>query len=250
MLLPLSSKVWGMDDETLHYNVHYKWGFIDADAGVATLTTEVDSAGGTFTSTLTGRSVNLLGHVYTAGDTISGQIMTDTFQPVYTQRISQEEGEFSIETITYDTSASSTAGEIVKRLPDGEVVRSRVSHYGGGLTLDLLAVFYYMRQLDYEKMNPGDKTTINVFAGTTPETLTAVYDGLRQWTIGDTTYPVYAVSLSFSLDHDGRQVTDTLDVLIDASDSRIPLYIDGQLKVGHMICRYIPDAEAVHGVVD
>ena len=22
MLLPLSSKVWGMDDETLHYNVH------------------------------------------------------------------------------------------------------------------------------------------------------------------------------------------------------------------------------------
>lgn len=84
MLLPLSSKVWGMDDETLHYNVHYKWGFIDADAGVATLTTEVDSAGCTFTSTLTGRSVNLLGHVYTAGDTISGQIMPDTFQPVYT----------------------------------------------------------------------------------------------------------------------------------------------------------------------
>ena len=44
---------------------------------IATLTTHNDIAGNTFTATLSGKSVDLLGHYYEAVDTITGSIMSE-----------------------------------------------------------------------------------------------------------------------------------------------------------------------------
>lgn len=237
--LSMTVSAWTVPDETLRYSVNFKWGLIDANAGVATLSTENIPGTGRFRATLTGKSVDLLGHYYAVGDTIVGDIMADTMQPVYTQHLSQENGEFSIETVTYDASGPSSLGEVVKTLPDGKVIRSRVSHYGGGLTLDLLAVFYYLRQIDYPSMAQGDKVTVNIFSGKNPETLTVTYGGLQNVSIGGGDREAYAVSLTFSSDNEGEVNTDRMEVTVSADDSRIPLTVDGSLKIGHLICRYI-----------
>lgn len=229
---------WTVPDETLRYSVNFKWGLIDANAGVATLSTENIPGTDRFKATLTGKSVDLLGHYYVAGDTIVGEMMADTMQPVYTQHLSKENGEFSIETITYDTTGPSSLGKVVKELPDGKVIRSRVSHYGGGLTLDLLAVFYYIRQIDYRAMTPGQKVTVNIFSGKNPETLAVTYQGLK--TVDDR--EAYAISLIFSSDNEGEVNSDHMDVAISADDSRIPLIVDGSLKIGHLLCRYLDSA--------
>ena len=242
--LSMTVKAWTVPDETLRYSVNFKWGLIDANAGVATLTTENIPGTNEFKATLTGKSVDLLGHYYAAGDTIVGEIMADTMQPVYTQHISLEDGVFSIETVTYDTSGPSSLGNVVKELPDGKVIRSRVSHYGGGLTLDLLAVFYYIRQIDYQSMTPGQKVTVNIFSGKNPETLSVTYQGLKTVDVSGEDRQAYAISLTFSSDNEGEVNSDRMEVAISTDDSRIPLIVDGSLKVGHLLCRYLDSAPA------
>ncbi|MDE6284045.1 MAG: DUF3108 domain-containing protein [Muribaculaceae bacterium] len=237
--MSMTVSAWNVPDETLQYDVHFKWGFISANAGVATLSTQNLPGTNQFRATLTGRSVDLLGHYYSVGDTMVGTIMSDTMQPVYTQYLSQESGEFSIETISYDTSGPSSEGNIVKQLPDGKVLRSRVSHYGGGLTLDLLAVFYYIRQIDYPAMTPGQQVKVNIFSGSNPETLVVTYNGQSSIDTDNGPQQVYQISLTFSAENGGQTNSDNMNVSISTGDARIPLYINGSLKVGHLVCRYI-----------
>lgn len=226
-----SALAWTVPDETLRYSVRYKWGLIDANAGVATIQTVNDPAEGTFSATLTGRSVDLLGHYYAAADTITGTIMADDFRPVYSERLYGESGEFAIETITYDHSGASSEGSVVKRFPDGKVLRSRVSHYGGGLTLDLLAVFYYVRQIPYESMRPGETVTVDIFAGKIPETLAVTYGGRDSG--------AFSVSLEFSGGASGGGAVDRMEMLVSDDDRRVPLRVDGSLKIGRIECRLL-----------
>lgn len=243
MMFPFLVKGWTVPDETLHYSVNFRWGFIDANAGIATLTTRNLPDSNQFQATLTGKSINMLGHYYEVGDTLTGTIMADVVKPVYTEHISGEDGEFSIETITYDDSPGpNTEGSIVKRLPDGKVMRSRVSHYAGGLTLDLLSVFYYIRQIDYDRLVKGDEVTVNVFSGKNPETLKVTYMGRGSQSIDGTASDVFEIVLNFSTRSGGAGASDEMHVMISTDDRRIPLVIDGTLKVGHLVCKFIDAA--------
>ena len=235
LLSAFAAGAWTVPDETLHYGVRYKWGLIDANAGIATLTTVNNPADGTFTATLSGRSVDLLGHYYAATDTMVGSIMANDYRPVYSERISREAGEFTIETITYDHSGQSSEGNIVKRLPGGKVLRSRVSHYAGGLTLDRLAVFYYIRQIPYERMERGETVTVNIFAGQTPETLTVTYNGRSTRPVRGAEAGTFDISLEFST-QEPTASSDSMEVWISDDDRRLPLQINGSLKIGHIEC--------------
>ncbi len=101
----LLMSAWTVPDESLNYGVRFKWGFIDANVGIATLTTHNDIAGNTFTATLSGKSVDLLGHYYEAVDTITGSIMSENITSNNNESLYHESGRFAIETITYDPTA-------------------------------------------------------------------------------------------------------------------------------------------------
>lgn len=236
-LAPAVVRAWTVPDETLKYQINYKWGFIDANAGVATVTAENLPGTGTFRATLTGRSVELLGHEYVGGDTIVGTLMADTVRSVMTQHLSYSAGDFEIETITYPQ-GSAKDGEIVKRLPDGKVVRSRISHYGGGLTVDLLGVYYYMRQIDYSQMQPGQSVTVNVFSGKSPETLAVTYNGKVMADSCGMQTEVFNVSLDFSTPAPGNS-SDHLEAWISTGSDRVPVRVTGTLKFGKMDCRLL-----------
>ena len=157
---------WRVPDETLHYSVRFKWGLIDANVGVAKLSTYNIPGEDCFIATLSGKSVDLMGHYYAANDTIVGSIMGGPIDWANeTENISREHGEFAIETITGDAAGPSPKGEVTERLPDGKAIRSRVSTYGSGLTIDLLSVFYYMRQINYADYRAGQTFHINVTNG-------------------------------------------------------------------------------------
>ncbi len=208
-------------DEVLHYGVRFKWGLIDANVGIAKLTTRNIPGTGMFTATLSGKSVDLFGHYYEADDTITGSIMSDAMQLDSTQKIAREHGVFSIETI------------------HGNVVQSHVSDYGSGLTIDLLSVFYYMRQIDYNRYPKGQHFHINVTNGTQIETLDITYMGKENLQDGEETFKI---SLTFTSHESGK--SDILNAWISTDSRRIPLRIDASLSMGHMECHFI-NAEAL-----
>ncbi len=233
----LLMSAWTVPDESLNYGVRFKWGFIDANVGIATLTTHNDIAGNTFTATLSGKSVDLLGHYYEAVDTITGSIMSENITSNNNESLYHESGRFAIETITYDTAGPSKDGPVVRRLSDGKVLRSHVSDYGSGLTIDLLAVFYYMRQIEYGSYTPGQSFIINLSNGRHIESLEISYLGIEPIDFNGESHETYHISLAFSAQ--GSVKADNMNVWISTDSTRIPLVINGNLSVGHMECHYV-----------
>lgn len=238
-MLPQNALAWIVPSETLSYEVHYRWGLINANAGVATVQSELLPGKNLFRARLSGQSVCLLGHYYGASDMLVGTIMADTYQPVYNQKITEESGAFNIETVVYNHNADCAEGEVIKTLPNGQQVKSRISHYAGGVTIDLLAVFYYMRQLDYQNMQPGQSVRINVFYDKTPEVLTINYVGKETIDFKGQQHEVFHITMNFTGQNGGTEVSDAMSALISTSDSRIPLVVNGNLKFGHVHCTLV-----------
>ncbi len=231
-LLTLSA--WNVPDETLHYSVRFKWGLIDANVGVAKLQTYNIPSTGKFIATLSGKSVDLLGHYYAANDTIVGSIMSDAVKLDSTQQIDREHGEFAIETVTGTAAYEPKIGSEIEQLPDGKYLHSRVSNYGSGLTIDLLGVFYYMRQIDYGDYNNGQKFHIDITNGGEVEALDITYTGKEDLgQLGE----AYHISLTFTAQSTGQ--SDSMQVWISTDAERTPLIINGSLSVGHIECHFL-----------
>ncbi len=189
---------------------------IDAYVGIAKVSTCNIPGTGTFTATLSGKSIDLFGHYYEAQDTIVGSIMSDAVQLNSTQNISHEQGIFNIETI------------------QGNTVHSHVSDYGSGLTTDLLGVFYYMRQIDYEKYQAGQHFHIGITESDQVEALDISYLGKETL---ETSGETFHITLTFTSRQSGK--SDSMEVWIATGADRTPLLIKGTLSVGHMECRYL-----------
>ena len=222
-----SATAWIIPDEVLHYSVRFKWGLVDANVGVAKLSTRNIPDTGRFIATLSGKSIDLFGHYYEAEDTITGSIMSDAVKLNSTQTISQEHGIFDIETI------------------HGNAIKSHVSDYGSGLTTDLLSVFYYMRQINYSDFPAGQDFHINVIDGTQVEMLDITYLGKENLAFGEETFKIY---ITFTSRDSGK--SDSMNVWISTDSQRIPLIINATLSMGHMECHFINSQTLPGGLPD
>lgn len=222
-------------DETLHYSVRFKWGLIDANVGVATVTTRNLPGTDTFEATLSGKSVDLLGHYYVANDDITGTIMASPMSVTNNATLECEHGAFSIETVTYDAEGPSKNGPVVGHLDNGEVIRARQSDYASGLTVDMLSVFYYMRQIDYASCQPGSAFRINLANGNQVDHLHIIYIGPDDMEVGGAMQTCRHIALTFSVG--GK--SDSMEVWLADDAGQTPVYIKGALSVGHMECRLV-----------
>ena len=233
-----AADTWQVPDEELHYNVRFKWGLIDANVGIATVTTLSIPGSGQFRATLSGKSIDLLGHYYAVGDTVQASMLHGSLSLAKNERVSMEHGEFAIETITGNATGPSSDGPVVAHLQDGKVIRSRISEYGSGLTIDLLSVFYYIRQIEYPEFQPGQQFAINLSNGNQIEKLHIRYLGTDNVDVNGVSYTgAFHISLTFGGLSSSK--IDSMEVWIADNGQHIPVKINGSLSVGHVECRYI-----------
>lgn len=229
---------WKVPDEELHYDVRFKWGLIDANVGIATLTTCNVPGSDSFVATLSGKSVDLLGHYYEAADTVQATLLHGSLEIPSHERMLTEHGRFSIETITGNANGAASEGPVIAHLDNGKVIRSRTSDYASGLTTDLLSVFYYIREIDYSHFQPGQRFHIDIQGANQTESLDITYLGAENVDVNGVAYMgAFHISLTFGGDASGK--IDTLQAWIADNESHIPVKIDGTLSVGRIECRYI-----------
>ena len=226
---------WEVPDETLHYSVRFKWGLIDANVGIATVSTRNIPGTDSFEATLSGKSIDLLGHYYVASDDITGTILAHPDIQCNKAALTSQHGEFSIETITGNAEGPSKNGPVTGHLPDGKVIRSRESNYASGLSTDLLSVFYYMRQIDYAIQQPGSTFNISLSNGNQIDRLQIIYIGTDDITVNGSVNSCRHISLNFT----AGSKSDSLEVWIGNDEARTPLFIKGSLSVGHMVCSIV-----------
>lgn len=231
-------------NESLTYDVMFKWGFIEKTAGVVNLITQLnDQDPQFFSSLLTGRSVDLADNFYTVRDTLIGKISAIDLQPVTYERIAHEGGGFYQDKVEFSNDGQ---GNVTGQATSYKVNRKGEEKHGEklmtatGITLDMLSALYYVRYIDYSNMKPGDHLLFNIFSGSKQERLKITYLGKETVTapaLNDQNLSSYHISFTFTYnDHDQKKSSDPIEAWIGVDELRIPYQLTGKLPIGGIKC--------------
>ena len=225
-------------NESLNYKVMFKWGMINKQAGRATLSIKGNSAHADMK--LTARSENWADRFYKVRDTLSGRVVREGFKPLYYEKIAHEGDEHKHDRVDYVYKGAKTYGNCHRRKWDdkGKLTRNEKRQLEAyGTTVDMLTSFYYMRSLPYSTWKKGHVVTLNIYSGKRKELLTIKYVGIDNISVDKKKYRCYHVQFTFT--SDGKTKTsDDLDAWISTDGNRIPIKMEGKLKVGKVQCFY------------
>jgi len=223
-------------DESLTYNVMFKWGLINKKAGSATLTLRAGSDD--YVTQLTAASEPWADRIYQVRDTLNGRIIRDGFRPAFYEKIANEGGERKYDTVEYDyDKLPEISAECLRMVyKKGKLkINERRTLTAHGTTVDMLTSFYFMRHLPFETWKPGQSETVNIFSGKQKELLKISYLGEIDLKIGNNIRRCHHISFSFT-SSGGRKSSDDMEAWISTDSRRIPLRLEGKLPVGKVHC--------------
>ena len=229
----------GFADETLHYVVAYKWGLIHKDAGEATLS--LRNRGSEYFITLTGKTKPWADGFYMVRDTLQGRVLKQGLKPLSYTKIAHEKGKYGRDDITY-TRSGSVVGGTAKRTreqKDGSLKVTNKKLTGKGDVYDMLSVFYFLRTIDYSKLQSGEVVKATVFSGSKVEAMTIRCVGTEDVKLRDKSRrEAYHIKFKFTTEGK-KKSSDDIDTWISTDSSHIPLLVVGSLPVGQVKCYYV-----------
>ena len=225
-------------NESLDYKVMYKWGMVNKQAGHATLS--IRNQGNNYITQLTAASEKWADRFYKVRDTLNGSIVIQGFKPQVYEKIAHEGDDHKHDIVRFThhggakVSAKCTRKKTDKK---GKVSSQSLSLEASGTTLDMLSSFYYMRSLPFESWKTGHVVTVNIFSGKRKELLSIKYIGRETISYDKRRYDVYHIRFTFT-GKGGKKSSDDMDAWISADSRRIPVKLEGKLKVGKVQCFY------------
>ncbi len=229
----LSATGAGFTDETLHYVVGYKWGIIHKAAGEATLT--LRNSGDQYRIVLTARSKPWADKIFRVRDTLTATVARNGFLPKSYTKAAHEDGKYTLDKLTYSRHGNVTMAEATRlREKNGAFSTSRRSFSASGPAFDMLSIFYYIRQLNFSAMKPGETVKTTIFSGSQSEQLTIRYTGRETITLHNKQKrQAYCVTFSFTT-AGKKKSSDDMQAWIATDAAQTVLRITGKLPVGHV----------------
>ena len=225
-------------DESLNYRIMYKWGIVNKQAGHATLS--LRTSGNHYNLMLTAASEPWADKFYRVRDTLSGVVEAATFRPQVYRKMSHEGGDHKHDVVTYTFSGNTVVGTCTRKKWDKNYtlkVDEKRTLTAEGMTVDMLSSFYYMRNRPYQSWQAGHTIRVNLFSGKRKELLTIRYLGIETVKIDRKEYRAYHISFTFTDPQKPKnQTSDPMEAWISADDARIPVKLEGKLKVGKVQC--------------
>lgn len=220
-------------NETLHYVISYKWGLIHKDAGEATLT--LKNRGQNYDLMLAAKTKPWADKVYSVRDTLIGSMRQSDLKPTIYKKITHEKGKYAYDEIKYSHNGNSTAAKAKRiRIKNDKPVESVKDLSGSGPVYDMLSIFYYLRKLDYSRLNKNKIYTATVFSGNKKETVKIHSLGIEKIKLRDKSErEAYHIRFSFTSDG-GKKSSDNMDTWISTDPSHVPIYLVGKLPVGEV----------------
>ena len=240
LLMAAYTHAFEFGNESLDYRVMYKWGFINKQAGHATLSLRVD--GDRYDTRLTAASEPWADNFFKVRDTLIGVVEAKDFRPLIYKKLSHEGGEHKHDIVRYSYQGNTVTGEATRKKWDKNYrlkVDEKHTMTATGLTVDMLSAFYFMRSRPYTSWDAGHTEHINIFSGKRKEILTIIYHGKETIDIDKKSYSTYHISFTFTdPDKPRKQTSDPMDAWISTDVQRIPLKLEGKLTVGKVQCYF------------
>lgn len=222
-------------NESLNYKIIYHWGLIWKHAGSATLTLKND--GDKAHARLACRSRSWVDKMFKVRDTLSCSFYNKDLRPIIYRKDAHEGKGIVHDIVSYTYNGNKVTADC-RHARKGRPVWNG-SFEAEGHAFDMLSIFYYIRQLDYSKMKPGDKRSVVVFSGHRKEILTVKYVGVEKIELRDdkTIYNTHHIKFSFTQE-DKKKSSDDMDTWISVDAGKIPLMLKGKLPIGEVRCYY------------
>lgn len=224
-------------DETLTYDVMYKWGFINKVAGYATMSLRND--GDLYRASVFAENAPWANNIYMLSDTLYTTMTKDNFYPVSYTYIAHENGKYKKDVLHFQRQGNTFTAEAVryKRKSANAPMTSSTLHLEAqGMTVDMLSSFFYLRSLDFDNMNKGQSITVNIFSGSKKEKLKIIYMGTKNVSLNGRSYPAYYINFTFT--RKGVESSAPISGWISTDSQRIPLKVEGSLPVGKVRAIY------------
>lgn len=223
--------------ETLRYEISYKWGLIHKTAGDAVYT--INDKGNYYELTLTGKTRSWADKIFSVRDTLTGRISKNNKPQIYIKS-AHEKGKYSKDVINYKYSGNTVQGEALRiKEKDGKLQKETKMLTATGEVFDMVSIFYYIRQLDFEKLCKGSTVTVNMFSGSKVESLTIRCVGKEKYKLKNKTEAdTYHLKLKFTTGGK-KKSSDDIDAWISVAAPHIPYMITGNLPVGQVRATYV-----------
>lgn len=224
-------------DETLTYDVIYKWGFINKVAGYASMSLRDD--GDCYRASVFAENAPWANSIYMLRDTLYTTMTKDGLYPLKYVYIAHEAGKYKKDVLTFHHSGNTFTADAVRyRRPKGggDLTSSTLQLEAQGMTVDMLSAFFYLRTLDFPNMDKGHSVTVNIFSGSKKELLTITYLGKKNVIINGEKFPTFYINFNFT--RHGKMSSEPIEGWISTDSQRIPLKVEGQLPVGKVRALY------------
>lgn len=225
-------------NEALRYVISYKWGLIHKDAGDAVLS--LKRHGDRYDIMLTAKTKPWADRIYRVRDTLKGALRIQDLKPLYYTKIMHEKDKYALDELKYSVNGETTSAVARRhRIKKGNPVTSEKHLSASGPVYDMLSIFYYLRKLDYSKLNKNKIYTATVFSGDKKETIKIHSIGIEKIKLKDKSErEAYHIKFNFT-SGGGKKSSDDIDSWISTDESHIPLYVVGKLPIGEVRAYYL-----------
>ncbi len=216
------AKAISLPETKLEYSVQYKWGFIDVAIGTAVANISIEN--NYLQGTLAGHSIPWEGRIFSVGDTVRA-----TMSPT-TQINHYINGWYRKPHVNEQVNVNAPANYRTI-LGQGSLNCSGNTIEAITITAQMIGMFYYAQEIDFDTMSPGESRTIQIESDKlAPERLVITYKGKGQ-VAGTSHSEVYRITFEYS--YGGEMSNYPVECEI-ATDNRIPIYFGADIKIGHV----------------
>lgn len=215
--------------QEINYNVHYHWGIIDVMIahGKVTLSTN----GNQFNGTLDGNSIPWDGRVFCVSDTLQATMTPGS--PVSHETVTYENGWYlKPKTTVYRSGGFDPTNPVNYKNIKGQGTLDADANTMEAVTVtaDMLGMFYFYHEIDFDSMSPGQQITIPITVeGGINQQVVVTYNGKSTYTASGVTYPTYSTTFEYS--YNGAMSGYPVQAEV-ATGSRIPVLLSASLPVG------------------
>lgn len=220
------------------YNVNYHWGIIDVNIAHGNVTIESD--GNSFMGTLDGVSIPWEGHVILVSDTLDFNIIPSS--GLSKEKVNYQAGWYRRPKVKYFRNKNYNPGnpQIYKNIAgQGLYNASNDSMEAITVTSDMLAMFYYAHEFNFDSMKPGHQIVIPIDGDYAQEVL-VTYMGPGTYSEGNAVYSTQDVQFEYTY---GGKLSGYQVQMKIGDKTRLPLFISASLPMGKVEMLYTGDEE-------
>ena len=239
LLVFLSVEAFASTTEKFNYIVTYKWGLIQKDAGEVEISKKPHFVG--YELKLIAKTKPWADRIYKVRDTLISVTGKEKYRPLHYTYIAHEKNKYRKDEVKFSYAGNTVKGAAQKYKEDknGKIKHTTTELESTLPTYDMLSVYFFLREIDYATLKPGDIIKASIFSGSKEENLEVRCEGKEKIQLRDKSeHEAWHIVFKFT-QAGGKKSSDDIDCWISTDSQHIPLLIIGNLPIGQIRVHHV-----------